>query len=142
MASCTISFRAATRNRFSLRVKSRLIQHICRKRHPLSATTINITLTGDGLHVEQMSLRACWHLDHYLPLLIPERECTVLGNLWIDLHMDSGPTSIKRTSCMLKRPAFHGQGDRSALGQRDILANGERLTRLHLSRKPWMGAGP
>ena len=72
------------------------MQYGCRKRRPLIATTIEMILTGDGLHVEQMSLRACWHVDYDLFLLLLERERAILGNLRIDLYMDRGPVSSKR----------------------------------------------
>ncbi|GHO59360.1 hypothetical protein KSB_78350 [Ktedonobacter robiniae] len=102
-------------------------------------TTIMITLTGNGLHIEQMSLRACWYVNYYLSLLPLERKRAVLGNLRIDLYMDSGPVPIERVREM--RGWLHGQRDLSAPGKWNILVNCDRLARLDLSDKHWVDAG-
>lgn len=67
------------------------------------ATTIKVTLTVNGLHIEQMSLCACWYADHYLFLLLLERKRTVLGDLRIDLHMDYRPVPFEWVGEMKRR---------------------------------------
>src|SRR5579875_452145 len=87
-----------------------------------------------------MSRCACRHLNRYLPFLTLEREYTILGNLRIDLHlhMDGGPVTVRVATDVTSSRC---QGNFSALCERNILVNRNRLTWRHLVHKEWLKAG-